>query len=197
MKAMHLFSPLRKQPGYPTTSVGLTIADVTYDLILPAEISDEILVHFIQAEDSYRQASQYCNADGLEAVRARPALLDDEYLRLPAFAITLYEIENSVDDDAMNGCAAVRLAASSRAAGRLYNRACRRESMSADLSDYITNHDAYFARCGGFELLRIRHFFDADDKDSVMRDMETGEPPDAILKERGRTKSRFRDLFAT
>ena len=194
MKAMHLFSPLRKQPGYPTTSVDLTIADVTYDLILPAEISDELLVHFIQAEDSYHQASQYCNDRGIMTIRANPTLLDDDNRGLPAFAITLYEIEDAVDDDEMNGSVAVRLAAGPLAARRLYNRACRRESMSADLSDYITNHDAYFARCGGFELLRIRHFFDSDDKDSVMRDMETGEPPDAILKERGRTKSRFRDM---
>ena len=42
MKPMHMFSPLRKQPGYPSTSVDLTIADVTYDLMLPAEVSDNI-----------------------------------------------------------------------------------------------------------------------------------------------------------
>lgn len=195
MKAMHLFSPLRKQPGYPTTSVDLTIADVTYDLILPAEISDEILVHFIQAEDSYHQASQYCNANGLDAIRACPTLLDDEHRGLPAFAITLYGIEDAVDDDAMNGSVAIRLAAGPLAARRLYNRAWRRDSMSTDLSDYITSHDAYFKQCGGFELLRIRYYFDGDDRLSVMRDIETGEPPVALLKERGRTKSRFRDMY--
>jgi hypothetical protein len=54
MKPMHMFSPLRKQPGYPTTSVDLTIADVTYDLILPAEVSDELLG--VWAPEVFQQA---------------------------------------------------------------------------------------------------------------------------------------------
>jgi len=193
MKPMHLFSPLRKQPGYPTTSVGLTIADVTYDLILPAEISDELLVHFIRAVGSYRQVSRYSNAEGLDAIRDHPALLDDEYRGLPTYAITFYGVEDAEDQDATSGWVALRLAVGPLAARQLYNRAVRRESMSTELADYIISHDAYFKQCGGFELLRIRYYFDAEDRYSVMLDVEADEPPDAILKERGRTKSRFRD----
>jgi len=194
MKPLHSLSPLRKKPGYPTTSVDLTIADVTYDLILPAEISDEVLVHFIEAEESYLQVSRYCNADGLDAIRARPTLLDDQYPGVPTFAITLYGIEDANDDVAMIGWVAVRLAAGPLAARRLYNRACRRESMSAELADYLISHDAYFQHCGGFELLRIRYYFDADDRSSVMRDIEADEPPVAMLKERKASKLQFRDF---
>lgn len=196
MKPMHLFSPLRKQPGYPTTSVGLTIADVTYDLILPAEISDELLVHFIRAVGSYRQVSRYCNAEGLDAIRDHPALLDDEYRGLPTYAITFYGSEDAEDQDAMNGYVALRLAVGPLAARQLYNRACGCESIDQELADYIINHDAYFKQCGGFELIRIRYFFDSDDRYTVMLDVEKDEPPDAILKERTRTKSRFRDVLA-
>ncbi len=183
MKPMHMFSPLRKQPGYPTTSVKLTIADVTYDLILPAKVSDELLVHFIASTDSYNQVSRYCNAEGIDAIRASPILLDDEYRGLPTFAITFYGVEDAEDQDKMNGWVALRLAVGPLAARQLYNRAYRRESITPELADYIISRDAYFKQCGGFELLRIRGYFDADDRNQAMPDLYRDEPPPAVLEE--------------
>ena len=194
MKPMHMFSPLRKQPGYPTTSVDLTIADVTYDLMLPAEVSDELLVHFVGSTDSYSQVARYCNAEGIDAIRARPTLLDDEYRGLPTFAISFYGVEDAEDQDKMNGWVALRLAVGPLAARQLYNRACRREFITPELADYIISRDAYFKCCGGLELLRIRYYFDAEDRYSVMLDLDRDEPPGALLKERNGMKTRFRDM---
>jgi hypothetical protein len=196
MKPMHLFSPLRKQSGFPTTSVNLKIADVKYDLVLPAEISDQLLVHFIGSEDSYRRVDRYCNSEGMDAIRARPFLLSDEYRGLPTFAVSFYGVEDGDDDDKMNGWVALRLLASGLAARQLYHRAHRREFITQELADYIIRHDAYFEQCGGFELLRIRYYFDAEDRYTVMLDLDRDEPPGALLKERGRMKTRLRDMMS-
>jgi hypothetical protein len=95
----------------------------------------------------------------------------------------------------MNGWVALRIAVSPLAAQQLYNLACQRESISPELADYITRRAAYFQRCGGFELLRIRYYFDAADRYDVMLDLDRDEPPSAVLKERGSRKIRFRDLL--
>lgn len=121
MTQMHAFSPLRKQPGYPTTSVKLTIGDVRYDLFLPEEVSDELLVHFVGSED-YRQVSRYCNAEGIDAIRARPSLLDHEFIDKPTYAITFYPDEDAGGNDATNEWVALRLVVGPYAARQLYNR---------------------------------------------------------------------------
>ncbi len=195
MKPMHMFSPLRRLSGYPKTSVDVNIGHVRYDLILPAEVSDELLVHFIKSTNLYHQASAYCNAEGIDAVRANPSLLDDEGHGKPSFAISFYGVEDAAADDAMNGWVALRIAVGPLAAQQLYNLACQREFITPELADYITSRAAYFQRCGGFELLRIRYYFDAEDRYSVMLDLDRDEPPSAVLKERGNRKIRFRDLL--
>lgn len=195
MTQIHAFSPLRKQPGYPTTSVKLTIGDVRYDLFLPEEVSDELLVHFVGSEDSYRQVSRYCNAEGIDAIRARPSLLDHEFIDKPTFAITFYGDEDAEGDDAMNDRVALRLAVGPYAARQLYNRACRRESITEGLADFIVNHDAYFKQCGGLELLRLRcHSFDFEDLSPLMTDVDADEHPSVLLKEPKTTKTRFSDM---
>lgn len=194
MKPMHMFSPLRKQSGYPKTSVDVNIGHVRYDLILPAEVSDELLVHFIGSTDSYRQVARYCNAEGIDAIRACPSLLDDESHGKPSFAVSFYGVEDAAGDHETNGWVALRLAAGPLAARLLYNYACQRESITPELADYIISREAYFKQCGGFELLRIRYYFDAEDRYSVMLDLEQNEPPNAILKERSGTKTRFSDM---
>ena len=94
----------------------------------------------------------------------------------------------------MNGWVALRLAVGPLAARQLYNRACRREFITPELADYIISRDAYFKCCGGLELLRIRYYFDAEDRYSVMLDLDRDEPPGALLKERNGMKTRFRDM---
>lgn len=74
---------------------------------------------------------------------------------------------------------------------------CRRQFIAQRLADYIIRRDAYFKQCGGFELLRVRYYFDADDRYSVMLDIEGDAPPAAILKERKKMKIRFRDVLST
>lgn len=196
MKPLHLFSALRKQPGFPKTSVDLTIANVTYDLILPPEVSDQVLTHFVGSTDSYRRVDRYCNAEGIDAIRAHPPLLSDEYRGLPTFAVSFNGVEDAEDADNMNGWAAVRLAVGGLAARQLYNRARRREFIVDELADYIISHAAYFEHCGGFELMRIRYYFNGEDRYSVMLDLDRDEPPGALLKERQRGKTRLRDVLA-
>ena len=194
MNPMHMFSPLRRLSGYPKTSVDVNIGHVRYDLILPAEVSDELLVHFVKSTNLYRQVSRYCNAEGIDAIRASPSLLDDESHGMPSFAISFYGVEDAAHDDAMNGWVALRIAVGPLAAQQLYNLACHRESISPELADYITSHAAYFQRCGGFELLRIRYYFDAEDRYSVMLDLDRDEPPSFAIHERRGAKLRFRDV---
>lgn len=191
MKPMHMFSPMRRLSGYPKTSVDVNIGHVRYDLILPAEVSDELLVHFVKSTNLYRQVSHFCNAEGIDAIRASPSLLDDESHGMPSFAISFYGVEDAAEDDAMNGWVALRIAVGPLAAQQLYNLACQRKSITPELADYITSRAAYFQRCGGFELLRIRYYFDAEDRYSVMLDLDRDEPPSAVLKERGQGKTRF------
>ncbi len=195
MKPIHLFTPLYRYSGYPKTSVDVKIGHVRYDLILPAEISDEILTHFIHSDDSYRRFDHYCSPEGIEKVRAQPAVLGDDYEFAPNYAVSFNGVEDTQDDDAVIGYVALRLAVGALAAKRLYNRACRRDFITKKLADYIMSRDAYFKHCGGFELLRIRYYFDAEDRYSVMLDLEADEPPLAppFKESRGR-KPRFRDM---
>ncbi len=51
--------------------------------------------------------------------------------------------------------------------------------------------EAYFRECGGFELLRLRHYLVVADRYQMMLDLEANEPPAAVPKERGRGKTRF------
>lgn len=191
MKPMHLFSPLRRLSGYPKTSVDVNIGHVRYDLILPADVSDELLVHFVKSTNLYRQVSHFCNAEGIDAIRASPSLLDDESHGMPSFAISFYGVEDAADDDAMNGWVALRIAVSPLAAQQLYNLASQRESITPELADFITSRAAYFRRCGGFELLRIRYYFDAEDRYTVMLDLDRDEPPSLSLIERNSKKLSF------
>ena len=86
---------------------------------------------------------------------------------------------------------AVRLAVGSLAAKQLYNRACQRESMYPQFADCIISREAYFQRCSGFELLRIRYYFDAEDLYDVMSDLAKDEPPTLRHKEHRSGKTRF------
>lgn len=195
MKPLHLFAPLRKQPGFPVTSADLKIGNVRYDLILPENISDLLLLHFIDSTGSYRRVDRYCDLDGIEAIRKRPSLLDDAYTGLPTFAMSFNGVEDVQDNDAVIGYVALRLAVGPLAARQLRNRACRRELIDGDLAEYIATRDAYFSQCGGFELLRVRYYFDEVDRYSVMLDLEQNEPPRAFLKERDRRGIRLRHFL--
>ena len=193
MTQMHAFSPLRKQPGYPTTSVKLTIGDVRYDLFLPEEVSDELLVHFVGSEDSYRQVAKYCNAEGIDAIRARPSLLDHEFRDgKPTYAITFYPDEDASGNDASNEWVALRLVVGPYAARQLYNRACKRESITEKLAD-IVSHSEYFKHCWGFELLLL-HCEDFEDRYPLTPDIDAAEPASFLLKEPKTTKTRFSDM---
>ncbi len=194
MTQMHAFSPLRKQPGYPTTSVKLTIGDVRYDLFLPEEVSDELLVHFVGSED-YRQVCRYCNAEGIDAIRARPSLLDHEFIDKPTYAITFYPDEDAGGNDATNEWVALRLVVGPYAARQLYNRASRCESITEKLADYIASHDAYFKHSGGLEMLRVRcQSFSFEYRYPLMPDTDTAESASFFLKEPKTTKTRFSDM---
>jgi len=195
MSPMHLFSPLRRQPGFPMTSVDITIADVRYDLILPDEISNLLLMHVIDSKGAYRRVDRFCDPLGIEEVRARPTLLDDAYVGVPTFAVAFGGVEDVQDDEAVVGYVALRLAVGPLAARQLYNRARKGESIDPELSEYIIGRDTYFSRCGGFELLRIRYYFDDVERYAVMLDLEANEPPAALLKERKRTS--FRESLIT
>lgn len=160
---------------------------------MPEEVSEELLVHFVGSEDSYRQVSRYCNAEGIDAIRARPSLLDYEFLDKPTYAITFYPDEDVEGDDAINEWVALRLAVGPYAARQLYNRACRRESITEKLADYIVSHSEYFKQCGGFELLRVR-CFDFEDRYPLTLDTDAAESASFLFKEPKTTKTRFSDM---
>ena len=193
MTQIHAFSPLRKQPGYPTTSVKLTIGAVKYELLLSEEVSDELLLHFVGSEDSYRQVAKYCNAEGIDAIRARPSLLDHEFVDKPTYAITFYPDEDASGNDASNEWVALRLVVGPYAARQLFNRAYRRESITEKLADYIDSHSENFKQCGGFELLRLR-CVDFEDRYPLTPDIDATESPSGLLKEPKTTKTRFSDM---
>lgn len=194
MKPLHLFAPLRKQPGFPKTAAKMTVGDIRYDLILPAKMSDLLLLHFIRSGGAYRQADRYSDSAGFEQIHAQPTLLDDLYPDAPAYAVAFNGAEDVVDDDDLVGFVAVRLAVGPLGARQLYNRSVSRKSIDPTLAEYIGRRSAYFSHCGGFELLRVRYYVDAADRYQVMLDMEADEPPSLVLRERSTGKTRFRDM---
>ncbi len=195
MTQIHAFSPLRKQPGYPKTSVKLIIGAVKYELLLSEAVGEELLVHFVGSEDSYRQVAKYCNAEGIDAIHARPSLLDHEFRDgKPTYAITFYPDEDASGNDASNEWVALRLVVGPYAARQLYNRACKREFITEKLADYIVSrHSEYFKQCGGFELLHLR-CEDFEDRYPLTPDIDAAEPASFLLKEPKTTKTRFSDM---
>lgn len=195
MKPLHLFAPLRKQPGFPKMSPLMRVGDVDYRLILPDEVSNLLLLHFIESGGAYRRVDRYCDPLGIEQIHARPTLLDDEYKGAPTFAVSFSAVEDVMEDDDVVGFVALRLAVGPLAARQLYNRAVNRKSIDMALADFVIKRDAYFRECGGFELLRLRYYLDAADRYQVMLDLEANEPPAALLRERNR-RTRF-NTFVT
>ncbi len=96
-----------------------------------------------------------------------------------------------MEDDDVVGFVALRLAVGPLAARQLYNRAVSRTSIDMALADFVIKREAYFRECGGFELLRLRYYLDAEDRYQVMLDLDANEPPAALLKERSQGKTRF------
>ena len=194
MKPLHLFAPLRKQPGFPKVSPLIRVGDVDYSLILPDEVSNLLLLHFIESGGAYRRVDRYCDPFGIEQIQVHPTLLDDEYQGAPTFAVSFSGVEDVLDDEDVMGFVAVRLAVGPLAARQLYNRATSRKSIDLTLADYVNKRSAFFRACGGFELMRLRYYVDFKDRYQVMLDIEANEPPSALLKEGRQAKLRFRDL---
>lgn len=183
MKPLHLFAPLRKQPGFPATTANLTVGDVCYDLILPDEISDLLLTHFIDSDGIYRRVDRYCDPLSIDQIHAHPSLLGDELNDASTYAISFNGVEDVLEDDDVIGFVALRLAVGPNAARQLHKRAVSRKQIAPVLAEYIARREAFFSRCGGFELLRLRYYLDASDRYQVMLDLDANEPPSAILRE--------------
>ena len=192
MKPLHLFAPLRKQPGFPKVSPLMRVGDVDYRLILPDEVSNLLLLHFIESGGAYRRVERYCDPFGIEQIHADPTLLDDEYQGAPTFAVSFTAVEDVTEDDEVVGFVALRLAVGPLAARQLYNRAVSRKAIDMALADFVIKRDAYFRECGGFELLRLRYYLDAEDRYQVMLDFDNCYTCSALLKLRGPT--RFRSM---
>lgn len=195
MKTMHLFAALRPEPGFPNPTADIKIGNVRYDLVLPEEISNLLLLQFIDNTASYHCAERYCNQYGFEQIHKQPALLNAELQGRPAYAITLEAAEDVPEEDDLIGAFSMRLAVGPLAARRLFERALARESIDLELADYVTKREAFFNHCDGFELLRLRCYFDAEERNSVMQDVENEEPPSSVLKELGAGKINFKTFY--
>jgi hypothetical protein len=68
MKPLHLFSPLRKKPGFPKVPSLIRVGNVDYTLILPDEFSNLLLLHFIESGGSYCRVDRYCDPFGIEQI---------------------------------------------------------------------------------------------------------------------------------
>lgn len=155
MIPLHLFSPLNRLPGFPTPPFELRIGDIRYDLIVPDHIGDLLQDH-VTTGTSYRRHDSYCDTAGIEAIRARPWLLDEDFSGVPAYGVALADVEDVHSDGAVIAYEALRLALGPIASRQLYNRARLRSAIHPALAYYILSRDAYFQNCGGFELLCLR-----------------------------------------
>lgn len=196
MKTMHLFAALRPEPGFPNLTADIKVGNIRYDLILPEEISNLLLLQFIDNTASYHCAERYCNQYGFEKIHKQPALLNAELYDKPAYAVTLEAAEDVPEEDDLIGAFSMRLAVGPLAARRLFERALARESIDLELADYVTKREAFFNHCYGFELLRLRCYFDAEERDSVMQDVDNEEPPSAVLKESKQSRITFKYFFS-
>ena len=154
MKPLNLFSPLNRLPGFTTPPFDLRIGDIRYDLIVPDDIGDLLQVH-VTTGTSYRRHDRYCDTAGIEAIRARPWLLDVDFSGVPAYAIALADVEDVQGDGAVIAYIAQRLVLGPIASRQIYNRGRLRSAIHPALADYIVSRDGYFENCGGFELLRL------------------------------------------
>jgi hypothetical protein len=187
---LRLFAPLRRRAGYPDNTMDLRIGGITYDLIVPVDTSDALVLHFLDSSGGYRRVARYRDDAGIDAVRADPTLLDDACRGVPCYADSVSGYET--DDHVLTGYVSLRLAVSSLAAKQLYTRARARKSIDLRLADYVVRRDDYFRECGGFELLRILYYFDAEERVNVMRHLQRREP--AAIFESFARRTRFRDV---
>ena len=118
MNQLRLLVALSPRPDYPDSPLDLKIGDVRYDLIVPAEASDLLVLHFHDAGGGYRRVARYCDADGIEAIRARPSLLDDAHPGVPTYADTAYGYEIDDGDGAVTGYVALPLAVGQNCLGQ-------------------------------------------------------------------------------
>lgn len=179
MTTLRLFAPLKRHPAFPKTSVDLKIGDVRYDLIIPPDISNLMVRHFVRPESTYRKVERYSNFMDIEALRGNPGLLDEEFRGVPTYAHCVNGVEDS-DDGFLVGYLAVRLMVGPLAARVFYGRAARRERIDTTLADYIINHEIYFHPCVGFEILHQRFYFDEAERFDALRDVEEWEPAELL-----------------
>lgn len=194
MNTIHLFSALSPQPGFPVISADMTIGSVRYDLVLPEEMSDLLLLYFIN-NPAYRQIGEYCNDEGISLIHKRPELLNGPRNNLLGYAVSFDAVEDAPNDDDFIGSFSMKLIVGPQAAFSLCENALTRNSIEPELADYVMMREAFFVNCHGFELLRKRYYFDAMDRESVMNDVERDEPPVAVLKEKGKRRVRLIDLL--
>jgi hypothetical protein len=189
---LRLFAALRPQLEYPESPVDLQVGEYSYDLVLPADFSERLVRHVTDPEGGYRRVNRYCDGPGIDAVRRKPTLLDDEGKGQPTFADCASGCEIVDVQGDMGGYVALRLALGPLAARHLYRRARARQSIDARLADYITERQRYFGECGGFELLRILYYFSIEERLEVMRHLELREPA-AMFEGKG-NRVRFSDV---
>lgn len=179
MTTLRLFAPLKRHPAFPKTSMDLRIGDVRYDLIIPPDISNLMVRHFVGPESTYRRVERYSHFMEIEALRGNPGLLDEASRGVPTYAHCINGVEDS-DDFSLVGYVAARLIVGPHATRVFYGRAARRNRIDRTLADYVIDHEGYFHPCVGFEILHMRYYFDDAERVDALRDVEEWEPTELL-----------------
>lgn len=197
MRSINLFSAIQPLDGFPSVTADINIARVTYDLVLPEDIIDMLLIHFIDDQKSYKQLDNYCNELGFRQVRKKPELLRTDLDERFPYAIMFDAAEAEPDKDDFAEFFSMRLAVGPQGTERLLERARTRTSIERELASYVVQHNAYFGRCSGFELLRCRQWTLSENNRRIFNLIPYEIAPKKGSPIKAKKKTTFREFLIT
>lgn len=187
-----LFRAMAPTRNYPDSPFNVRLNDVRYDLPLPS-ILTEVLLEVLSPRGPFRQLDGYCDSMGIDRLRASPSILQsDPY---PSYADA--ELRFTLTDRHLPMGYCLQQAVANKSAAQEIVRLAIESGLEEEATRWVMAHSPFLIESGGFEIVRVWHYFSADERDAVYAQLDgaviTHEPK--MLGERPTGKQMMRDLL--
>lgn len=187
-----LFRAMAPTRNFPDSPFHVKLNDVRYDLPLPPILTD-VLLEVLSPKGIFRRLDGYCDALGIDRLRANPSILQsDPY---PSYADAELRFTLTERNLPMGYC--LQQAVANKIAAQEIVRFAIESGMKEEATQWVMTHAIFLIESGGFEIVRAWHYFSADERDAVYAQLDgaviTHEPK--VLGERPTGKQLMRDLL--
>lgn len=205
ISGFHLFRALNPDDRYPTTPFNIKLKDLRYHLPLPPPVGDH-LADLLSSKGPFLCLERYCNPAGIDLLRSNPAGFEIGS-GMPSYAESEIRVE-AIQDGRVMGYIMQQAATNALAAQEILRFAIEdwashqgsiafAGSEHEAAIEWVMQYGTFFQHCGGFEMVRISYYFNADEQNAAysMIDGDFSDPMPSELKEDHQRFALFRDLL--